>query len=88
LIIVSSPDEAKAGKLVTFVVRYTAGAGPLPTFRWKVSAGKIVGGEGTDLITVDSTGLGGKTIKATVEIGGIDPACSNKASGETLIRKP
>ena len=87
-IAVSSPDEARAGEPVYFAVKFTSDVGAHPTILWKVDAGTIIMGQGTDLITVDSTGLGGKTIKATVEIGGIDPSCSNQAMSETLIRKP
>lgn len=37
-------------------------------FNWQVTAGKIVAGQGTPKITVDTTGAGGRTITATVEM--------------------
>jgi len=37
------------------------------TYQWTVTAGKIVGGQGTRRIVVDTTGIGGKTITATIE---------------------
>jgi hypothetical protein len=37
-------------------------------YRWQVSAGKIVAGQGTRRITVDTTGAGGRTITATIEM--------------------
>jgi len=39
-------------------------------YKWKVSAGKIVSGQGTLRITVDTTGVGGRTITATIEMNG------------------
>lgn len=37
-------------------------------YRWQVSAGKIVSGQGTLRIIVDTSGVGGRTITATVEM--------------------
>lgn len=39
-------------------------------YRWQVSAGKIIRGQGTLRITVDTTGAGGSTITATIEMNG------------------
>jgi len=53
-----------------------------------VSAGSISSGQGTSTITVDTTGLGGQSVTATVELGGLDPSCSRTASCTTQIGKP
>jgi hypothetical protein len=37
-------------------------------YKWQVTAGKIVAGQGTLRITVDTTGAGGRTITATIEM--------------------
>jgi len=37
-------------------------------YRWQLSAGKIIAGQGTLRITVDTTGVGGRTITATIEM--------------------
>jgi len=37
-------------------------------YEWQVTGGKIVAGQRTAKVTVDTTGLGGRTITATVEI--------------------
>jgi hypothetical protein len=58
------------------------------TYNWSVSAGTISSGQGTSSITVDSTGLGGQTVTATVEIGGLDPACSRTASCSAQVTAP
>jgi len=53
-----------------------------------VSAGTISSGQGTSSITVDTTGLGGQSVTATVEIGGLDPACSRTASCTATVTAP
>jgi hypothetical protein len=58
------------------------------TYNWSVSAGTISSGQGTSSITVETTGLGGQTVTATVELGGLDPSCSRTASCSTGIGVP
>ena len=61
-----------------------------PTFSWKVSAGRIVGGQGTPSITVDteSPEYGG-TFEASVEVGGLPGSCAKIFSCTTyVIRDP
>src|SRR4051794_14478107 len=50
------------------------------TYNWSVSAGIIIGGQGTSTITIDLTGTTGQTLTAIVEIGGLDSTCANTAS--------
>jgi hypothetical protein len=51
-----------------------------PTFRWSVSAGKIISGQGTPTIVVDKRNTAGQTITATVEVDGLEPGCEKIAS--------
>lgn len=51
-----------------------------PTYNWSVSAGKIASGQGTSTITVDTTGLNGQTVTASVDIGGLAATCQRTAS--------
>jgi hypothetical protein len=51
-----------------------------PTYNWSVSAGTITSGQGTSSITIDTTGLSGQNVTATVTVEGIDPSCQSKAS--------
>jgi hypothetical protein len=46
------------------------------TFQWKVSAGEIVRGQGTDKITVDLKNVTGKHITAFVEASGLPLPCA------------
>ncbi len=46
-----------------------------PTYKWSLSAGKIISGQGTSKIVVDVSDLAGKSLTATVRVGGYDPVC-------------
>jgi hypothetical protein len=49
-------------------------------YKWQVSPGKIVGGQGTAVISVDITGIVGQSVVATVEIDGLPPECDRTES--------
>jgi hypothetical protein len=73
-------------------VKFTAWIGrPDPPacakFSWVVTGGVIIGGQGTDQITVDLSDNLSNTVTATVEIEGADPSCNcpNTASYTTRI---
>ena len=83
---VASPETAEAGTPITFSANVTVGTPQVPlTYKWTVSAGTIIEGQGTNQIKVETKHLEGSTITATVELGGMDSACSNKASSDTQI---
>jgi len=83
---VSCPADVDQGAPITFSA---SGAGDMNvTYNWSVSAGTISGGQGTSTITVDTTGIGGQTVTATVELGGLDPSCSRTASCSTSVKTP
>ena len=50
------------------------------TYKWTVSAGTITRGQDTSSITVDTTGLVGQPITATVDVGGFPEPCAESAS--------
>lgn len=67
----SCPDVTQAGMPVTFTASASGGTpGVTPVYNWKISAGTITAGQGTPTITVDTTGLGGQPITASVEVEG------------------
>jgi hypothetical protein len=69
---------------LTFSTNLTGGsAGVEPVYNWTLSAGSIIEGQGTSSIKVDTKGLAGQTIKATLSIGGYHLDCS--ASCEVSI---
>jgi len=81
---VSCPDSVDQGSSITFSSSLSSSANV--TYSWSVSAGTITSGQGTSSITVDTANLGGQTVTATVDLGGLDPACSKTASCSTSVR--
>ncbi|HWN08550.1 MAG TPA: hypothetical protein VNO50_04640 [Pyrinomonadaceae bacterium] len=80
---VSCPSDVDEGAPITITA--SAGDGSV-TYNWSVSAGTITSGQGTSTITVDTANLGGQTVTATVEVGGLAPSCSRTASCSTQVR--
>jgi len=72
----SCPDAASENAPVTFTATISGGSGGVrPTYNWTVSAGRIISGQGTRSITVDTAGLAGQTIRADLEVGGYGMRC-------------
>ena len=69
---ISCPTEVASGQPLTFTSRYSGGvpANVTPVFNWTVSAGTIIAGQGTDTIKVDTNGLAGQTVRASLSMGG------------------
>ena len=86
---VSCPDTVDVGSPATFTANVTGGDPNVSaTYNWSVSAGTITSGQGTPSITVDTTGAGGQTITATVNVGGYPPECNTSASCSTTVNAP
>jgi hypothetical protein len=86
---VSCPSEIEAGQPVTFTASVTGGeTGATWTYNWSVSTGTISSGQGTSTITVDTAGIGGQSVTATVSIGGADPSCNATSSCTTAVKPP
>jgi hypothetical protein len=89
VIVVSCPDTSPFSPL-TFSAS-VSGPDPTvkPTFTWAVSAAKLVSGQGTHSITVDTLESSGRTVTAVVEVGGLPVRCPHTASCSTaVIRDP
>lgn len=70
------PDRINEGDLVTFAA-INSGTAPIPIrYAWSVSNGRVTTGLGTPSITVDSAGLGGRTINAELDVN--DDVYDNK----------
>lgn len=81
------PDVQQAGAPVTFTASVSGGtAGVTPVYNWTISAGTIISGQGTPTITVDTKGLEGRPINATVQVAGYNLEC--KASCQAAIPAP
>jgi len=87
-IAVSCTDAVDQGSPITYTASITGEGGGSATYNWSVSAGTITSGQGTSSITVDTAGIGGQTVTATVEVGGLAPECARTASCSTSVRPP
>jgi hypothetical protein len=86
---VSCPADVEQGTPITFTASVTGGDTSVTgTYNWSVSAGTITSGQGTSTITVDTAGIGGQTVTASVEVGGYPPTCATTASCSTQVRTP
>jgi hypothetical protein len=75
---ISCPTDVAIDQPVTFSSRYSGGvpANSAPYYNWTISAGTIISGQGTDTIKVDTIGLGGQTVRASLSMGGYNLECS------------
>lgn len=86
----SGPERVMDGDLITFASLNSVGDSPTPiNYQWTVSPNvRITSGLGTPSITVDTTGFGGQTITADLDVndGGIyDATCRQKISVPTVV---
>jgi len=78
---ITCPDELpKSGKTYLVKVR-VEGADPTKklSYKWSVSSGEIVDGQGTSILKVRFT-KPWESLTATVEVGGLPTNCENTAS--------
>jgi hypothetical protein len=75
---ISCPTNVALDEPLTFTSRYSGGvpANIAPVYNWTVSAGTIIEGQGTDTIKVDTKGLGGQTVRASLSMGGYNLECA------------
>ena len=75
---ISCPTNVAIDQPLTFTSRYSGGvpADVKPVYNWTVSAGTIIEGQGTDTIKVDTKGLAGETVRASLSMGGYNLECA------------
>jgi len=78
---VEGPTEVEANTQAVFKVKIS---GPIhttkPEFKWVASVGTITAGQGTNEMTLDTTGLGGQVVTVTVGLSGTPQGCKDSAS--------
>ncbi|HXI22649.1 MAG TPA: hypothetical protein VNG71_02160 [Pyrinomonadaceae bacterium] len=84
----SCPDAVDQGQPITFTATVGPGTPPATSYNWTVSAGTITSGQGTTSITVSTDNIGGQSVTATLEVGGVDPSCGRTTSCTTAVRTP
>ena len=87
LLDVDGPSQVAAGTPLVLKAKITGiSHTTTPEFKWKLSAGTITSGQGTAEITIDTGGLGGLEVLATVELSGIPLGCNGSASKITQVQ--
>lgn len=83
------PTNILVDQPLTFSSRISSGTPTAaPIYNWSVSAGTIIEGQGTSSIRVDTTGLGGQTVKATLSMGGYSLDCSASCAVQIPTPRP
>lgn len=70
------PESVEEGNELIFSIEDV----PSASYNWTVSDGEILEGQGTRTIKIKTDGLAGKSISATVMLGGVSPDCNSQAS--------
>jgi len=72
------PTNIGIDQPLTFTSNVIGGSNPAnsPVYNWTVSAGSIIEGQGTNTIKVDTRGLAGQTVKASLAMDGYNLVCS------------
>ena len=86
---VSAPKTVGEGEIITYAADVSYGGTAGLRYNWTISPARarIMSGAGTPTITVDSTGLGGQRIVATLTVddGSTDPACAQTAQAASAV---
>jgi len=90
---VDGPSSVTEGDLATFIARNVASVTPIAgtalNYAWKVtpSDARITSGLGTQSITIDTTGLAGRTLMVEVDVtdGVYDASCRQRISVDTNV---
>ena len=89
---VSAPGQVNEGEIITYTADVSYSGAASLIFTWTVSPAnaRVISGVGTPTITVDSTGLAGQRITATlvVDDGSGDRACRQSGQASTFIPPP
>ena len=87
---VSCPEAGKENEPVTFTANLSGGTPNItPSYNWTISGGRILSGQGTPVISVDTTGLAGQTLRATLDVGGFGTPCpASCAVAIPIVNKP
>lgn len=86
---VSCPPDFKEGQPISFMAKVSGGnPNVIPTYDWTVSGGKIIHGQGSPSIRVDTGGFSGQARVASVRVSGFDLACLATASCSFIIEPP
>ncbi len=85
---VSCPSSFNEGEPITFTAEVVGGnPNVVPSYHWTLETGRIIQGQGTPSIKVDTLGFG-RSFTATVSIAGFDQSCPATASCSIIPGTP
>jgi hypothetical protein len=86
---ISAPNQVTDGEIITYTADVAYSGNSALRYTWKVtpSSARVISGLGTSTLNVDSTGLGGQRIIATLtaDDGSSDPSCAQSAQAVSII---
>jgi PEGA domain len=86
---VSAPQTVGEGEIITYAADVSYGGTAGLRYNWTITPARarIMSGAGSPTITVDSTGLGGQRLVATLTVddGSTDPACAQTAQAVSIV---
>lgn len=89
---VSAPATVNEGEIITFAADVEYGGTAGLRYAWTINPAqaRVISGAGTPTITVDSTGVGGQRIIATLTVddGSADPTCRQTAQSVAVVTAP
>ncbi len=87
---ISCPEAGSENAPVTFTTTISGGTPNItPGYNWTITAGRITSGQGTPSITVDTGGLAGQTVRASVDVTGFGMPCPASCSvSMPIMNKP
>lgn len=86
---ISAPNQVTEGEIITYTADVAYSGNAALNYKWVVSpsSARVISGLGTSTLNVDSTGLGGQRITATLtaDDGSSDPSCAQSAQAVSII---
>jgi hypothetical protein len=86
---ISAPAQVNDGEIITYTADVAYSGSASLKYNWKVtpSSARVISGLGSPTLTVDSTGLGGQRIVATLtaDDGSSDPTCAQSAQAVSIV---
>src|SRR5215510_4061182 len=86
---ISAPKQVTEGEIITYSSDVTYSGTASLRYNWKItpSSARVISGLGTPTLNVDSTGLGGQRITATLiaDDGSSDPACVQTVQAVSVV---
>jgi hypothetical protein len=86
---ISAASQVNEGEIITYTADVAYSGNAALRYNWKVSpsSARIISGLGSPALSVDSTGLGGQRIIATLtaDDGSSDPTCAQSAQAVSII---